>query len=90
MWPFVFVWVSWVSEWASECAGGGGGGGHNTDYSFSPMTFKLHMQIVDDEKKNPFNIQTWMIIDYSFSPITFKLHMQIVDDEKKNPNTCNI
>ena len=24
---------------------------HDTDYSFTPNTFKLHMSVVDDEKK---------------------------------------
>ena len=27
--------------------------GHDTDYSFSPITFKLHMQVVHDERRNP-------------------------------------
>ena len=26
--------------------------GHDTDYRFSPITFRLHMQVVDDERKN--------------------------------------
>ena len=26
--------------------------GHNTDYSFCPITFKLQMQVVDDERRN--------------------------------------
>ena len=26
--------------------------GHNTDYRFCPITFKLHMYIVDDEMRN--------------------------------------
>ena len=26
--------------------------GHDIGYSFSPMTFKLHMQAVDDERRN--------------------------------------
>ena len=29
--------------------------GHDTDYSFCPITFKLHMHIVDDERRNPIN-----------------------------------
>ena len=27
--------------------------GHDTDYSFTPITFKLHISVVDDEKRNP-------------------------------------
>ena len=27
--------------------------GHYTDYSFCPITFKLHMHIVDDKRRNP-------------------------------------
>ena len=27
--------------------------GHNTDYSLTPITFKLQMSVVDDEKRNP-------------------------------------
>ena len=32
--------------------------GHDTDYcnSFCPITFKLHMHIVDDERRNPIDI----------------------------------
>ena len=26
--------------------------GHDTDYRFSPITFRLHMQVVDDERRN--------------------------------------
>ena len=27
--------------------------GHDTDYSFCQITFKLHMQVVNDERRNP-------------------------------------
>ena len=27
--------------------------GHDTDYRFRPITFKLHMQVVDEEWRNP-------------------------------------
>ena len=26
---------------------------HDTDYSFCPITFKLHMQVANDERRNP-------------------------------------
>ena len=26
--------------------------GQDSDYSFCPITFKLHMQVVDDERRN--------------------------------------
>ena len=28
-------------------------GGHDSDYSFCPITFKLHMHICHDERRNP-------------------------------------
>ena len=73
--------------------------GHDTDYSFCPLTFKLNMQVVDDERKNTIDLGLWgprstvtLCIkpcrhdtDYSFCPITFKLHMHIVDDKRRNP-----
>ena len=30
--------------------------GHDSDYSFCPITFKLHMWVVDDERKNPIDL----------------------------------
>ena len=30
--------------------------GHNSDYRFCPITFKLHMQVVDDERRNPIDL----------------------------------
>ena len=27
--------------------------GHDTDYSFCPITFKLYIKVVDDERRNP-------------------------------------
>ena len=30
--------------------------GHNTDYRFCLITFKLHMSVVDDECRNPFDL----------------------------------
>ena len=75
--------------------------GHDTDYSFCPITFILHMHIVDDERRNPIYLgsqgqrsrSTLALCikpcghdtDYSFTPFTFKLHMSVVDDEKRNP-----
>ena len=32
--------------------------GHNTDHSLSPITFKLHMLVVGDERKNPVDLPT--------------------------------
>ena len=48
--------------------------GHNSNYSFYPITFKLHM-----------HIHLGHDTDYSFCPITFKLHMHIHHDVKRNP-----
>ena len=33
--------------------------GHDTDYSFCPITFKLHMQVVDDERRKPIDFGSW-------------------------------
>ena len=33
--------------------------GQNTDYSFGPITFKLHMSVVDDERRNPIYFGSW-------------------------------
>ena len=75
--------------------------GHDTDYSFCPITIKLHMQVVDDERRNPIDFGSggqrsrstlalcikpaWHDTDYSCCQITFKLHMQVVDVERRNP-----
>ena len=34
--------------------------GHEKDYSFSPITFKLYMQVVDEEKRNPIDFRSWV------------------------------
>ena len=31
---------------------------HNTDYSFCPITFKVHMHVVDDERRNPIDFRS--------------------------------
>ena len=65
--------------------------GHNTDYSFCPINFKLHMWVVDGERRNPIDLESKVKVyfgtlcirpcghdtDYSIFPITliFKLHM---------------
>ena len=75
--------------------------GHDTDYSFCQLTFKLHMYVPYDERRNPFDFGSWCQrskstltlcikpcgynTDYSFSPITFKLHMSVIDDARSNP-----
>ena len=56
--PFV---GGWVSEWVRELVGGCVRAwvrptlpcGHDRDYSFCPITFKLHMHICHDERKSP-------------------------------------
>ena len=30
-----------------------------SDYRFSPITFRLHMQVVDDERRNPIDFGSW-------------------------------
>ena len=73
--------------------------GHDTDYSFCPITFKLQMQVVDDESRKPIDFgsqgqsSTLALCmkpyghktEYSFRLITFKLHMYIVHYERRNP-----
>ena len=74
--------------------------GHDTDYSFCRITFKLHMQVVDDERRNPIDFWSgvkgqgqlwhsvyktlWARCRLHFSPITSKLHMQVVDGERRD------
>ena len=72
---------------------------HNTDCSFCPITSKLHMKVVDGEKRNSIDLghgikgqgQLWhsaywtLWAWYSFCKITFKLHRQVVEDERRNP-----
>ena len=62
--------------------------------SFCPIAFKLHMQVVDDKRKNSIDFGSrgqghlWCIKpcghdnDYNFSQIAFKLY---VEDERRNP-----
>ena len=33
--------------------------GHDSDYSFCPITFKLHMHIRHDERRNPVDYGSW-------------------------------
>ena len=77
--------------------------GHDAYYSFYLITFKLHMHIVDEERRNPIDFRSrgqrsrsslyiksrGQDTDYTFCQITFKLHMQVMDDERRNPiDTC--
>ena len=64
--------------------------GHHTDYRFSPITLKLHMQVVDtsNKRRNPIDFgsrtkrSTLALCikpcehDIDYSPITFKQHMR--------------
>ena len=51
----------WLGEWVSEWVGSWVRAwvrptlpcGHDSDYSFCPITFKLHMHIYHDERRNP-------------------------------------
>ena len=59
--PFVCCWVSeWVRpsvcarvRHASTC-------GHKADYSLCQITFKLHMQVVHDERRKPIHFGSWV------------------------------
>ena len=46
-----------MSGFLSECVGGWVHPtlpcGHDSDYSFCPITFKLHIHIYHDERRNP-------------------------------------
>ena len=47
-------WVgSWVSEWVGAWVRPTLPCGHDSDYSFCPITFKLHLHIYHDERRNP-------------------------------------
>ena len=74
---------------------------HNTDYNFSPITFKIHMQVVDDERRNPIDFgfggqrSRPTLEPYRLSLIRFKLHMYMDDETtvlaKSLPKfTCNL
>ena len=47
----------WVREWVRACVREWVRNalpcGHDSDYSFCPITFKLHMHICHDERRNP-------------------------------------
>ena len=54
IWPFVGGSVSeWVRECVRACVRRALPCGYYTVYSFCPITFKLHMHIVDNERRNP-------------------------------------
>ena len=91
----------WVREWLGEWVRQALPCGNDSDYSFCPITFKLHMHIYHDERRNPVDFgsrgqrsrSTLALCirpcghnsDYSFCTITFKLHMHIHHDERSNP-----
>ena len=50
MQPFV---GGWVSEWVRTSVRLALPCGQDTHYRFCPITFKLHMQVVDDEMRVP-------------------------------------
>ena len=52
--PFVGGWVSeWVGSWVRAWVRPTLPCGHDSDYSFWPITFKLHIHICHDERRNP-------------------------------------
>ena len=38
--------------------------GHYTNYSFCPITFKLYMHIVDDERRNPIDFGSKVKVNF--------------------------
>ena len=56
MLPFV---CGWMSEWVGACVCHALPCGHDTDYIFSPITFNIHMLVVDDDRKNPIDFGSW-------------------------------
>ena len=57
----VRLWLGeWVGAWVRPCVSPSVRRalpfGHDTDYSFCPITFKLHMLIVHDERRNPIDL----------------------------------
>ena len=44
--------------------------GHDTDYSFRPITFRLHIQVVDDERRNPIDFGSCLMGSYDRSSST--------------------
>ena len=45
----------WLGEWVGTCVCQALLCGRDTDYIFYPINFKLHMWVVDDERRNPFD-----------------------------------
>ena len=59
--PFVGCWVrEWVCACVRACVRASVHRAlpceHDTDYVFCPITFILHMHIVDDERRNPIDL----------------------------------
>ena len=52
----------WLGEWVSGFVGAWFRHalpcGHNSNYSFCPITFKLHMHICHDERRNPIDFES--------------------------------
>ena len=44
--------------------------GHDTGYSFCPITFKLHMQIIHDARRNPFDFGSRVKVKVKFSSLS--------------------
>ena len=42
-----------MGAWTGACVRHALPCGHDSDYSFCPITFKLHMEVDDDEGRNP-------------------------------------
>ena len=57
--PFVGGWVSeWVRGWVRALVRPTLPCGHDSDYSFCPITFKLHMHIHHDERRHPIDFES--------------------------------
>ena len=55
--------------------------GHNTDYSFCPITFKLHMYIVHDERINTIDFGLWGTVMHSvYKTLWAQYRLQFLSD----------
>ena len=98
---FLYGWMSeWVHEWVSQSVRCALSCGHDTDYSFCPITYKLHLHIVEDERRNTIDFESKAKVNFGIRCIKacawarYRLqllsnhfqtsHASLVDDERMN------
>ena len=54
--------------------------GQDPDYSFWPITFKLHMQVVDDERRNPIDFGSKVNIETARETLWVRCRLYFLPD----------